>query len=107
MPFVTRLTLESGDGDLLDSVVAEIKERAERKGVELKGPHPRPPSKHSVPQYKRVGVDETFGDWNYTVYTREIEIIDHNEFAREVTEREFPDRIHITADIEQFSQTGE
>jgi len=107
MPFVTRLTLESGDGDLLDSVVAEIKERAERKGVELKGPHPRPPSKHSVPQYKHVGADGTFGDWNYTVYTREIEIIDHNEFAREVAEQEFPDRIHITADIEQFSQTGE
>jgi small subunit ribosomal protein S10 len=107
MPFVTRLTLQSGDGDLLDSVVADIKERAERKGVELKGPHPKPPSKHSVPQYKRVGTEDSFGTWEYTVYTREIEIIDHNEFAREVTEREFPDRIHITADIEQFSQTGE
>ena len=107
MPFVTRLTLQSGDGDLLDSVVAEIKERAERKGVELKGPHPKPPSKHSVPQYKCVGSEETFSDWEYTVYTREVEIIDHNEFARNVTEQGFPDRIHITADIEQFSQTGE
>jgi len=107
MPFVTRLTLQSGDGDLLDSVVAEIKERAERKGVELKGPHPKPPSKHSVPQYKRVGSEETFSDWEYTVYTREVEIIDHNEFARNVTEQGFPDRIHITADIEQFSQTSE
>ena len=34
MPFVTRLTLRSGDGDLLDAVVSDIKERAERKGVE-------------------------------------------------------------------------
>jgi len=107
MPFVTRLTLQSGDGELLDSVVSEIKSRAERKGVELKGPHPKPPSRHSVPQYKRVGLDETFSSWDYTVYTRVIEIIDHNEFAREVAEREYPSRIHITADIEQFNQTGE
>lgn len=107
MPFVTRLTLQSGDGELLDSVVSEIKARAERKGVELKGPHPKPPSRHSVPQYKRVGLDETFSSWDYTVYTRVIEIIDHNEFAREVAEREYPSRIHITADIEQFNQTGE
>ncbi|MEF8936797.1 uS10/mL48 family ribosomal protein [Halobacteriaceae bacterium SHR40] len=107
MPFVTRLTLQSGDGELLDSVVSDIKDRAERKGVELKGPHPKPPSRHSVPQYKRVGVDETFESWDYTVYTRVIEIIDHNEFARNVAEQEFPPRIHITADIEQFNQTGD
>ncbi len=105
MPFVTRLTLKSGDGDLLDSVVSDIKERAERKGVQLKGPHPKPPSRHSVPQYKRTGDEETFGNWEYTVYTRVIEIIDHNEFARAVAGREYPQRIHLTADVEQFNQT--
>ena len=107
MPFVTRLTLQSGDGELLDSVVTEIKERAERKGVELKGPHPRPPSRQDGPQYKNVTTEETFDSWEYTVYTRNIEIIDHNEFAREVTEDVYPDRIYLTADIEQFNQTGE
>lgn len=107
MPFVTRLTLKSGDGELLDSVVSDIKDRAERKGVELKGPHPKPPSRHSVPQYKRVDSDESFASWDYTVYTRVIEIIDHNEFARNVAEQEYPSRIHITADIEQFNQTGD
>jgi ribosomal protein S10 len=107
MPFVTRLTLQSGDGELLDSIVTDIKERAERKGVELKGPHPKPPSRYGVPQFKDHSATDSFGNWEYTVYTRNIEIIDHNEFARTVAEREYPDRIYITADIEQYNQTGE
>lgn len=105
MPFVTRLTLKSGDGDVLESVVSDIKRRAERKGVELKGPHPKPPTHHSVPLYRRLD-DDPFDTWGYTVYTRTVEIIDHNEFAREVAEQNYPDSIHISADIEQFSQTG-
>ncbi|WP_336325223.1 uS10/mL48 family ribosomal protein [Halovenus sp. HT40] len=107
MPFVTRLTLQSGDGELLDSIVTDIKERAERKGVELKGPHPKPPTRHAVPQYKDLSADDAFENWEYTVYTRNIEIIDHNEFARTVAEQEYPDRIYITADIEQYNQTGD
>ena len=107
MPFVTRLTLRSGDGDLLDAVVSDIKERAERKGVELKGPHPKPPTRHTVALRKGLARGETFGTWEYTVYTREIEIVDHNEFARDVAEQSYPDRIHVTADIEQFSQAAD
>jgi ribosomal protein S10 len=107
MPFVTRLTLQSGDGELLDSIVTDIKKRAERKGVELKGPHPEPPSRHAVPQYKDLSAQDAFENWEYTVYTRNIEIIDHNEFARSVAGREYSDRIYLTADVEQYSQTGE
>jgi len=101
MPFVTKLTLESGDGDLLDDVVTDIKTTAERKGVELKGPHPKPPTHVRVPQYKTVGRDDTFDPWDYTVYTRTVEIIGRDDFARAVTERAFPDRVHVTAEIEQ------
>jgi len=106
MPFVTRLTLRSGDGDRLESVVTDLKRQAERKGVELKGPHAEPPSRYRVPQHKGVG-QGTFDPWQYTVYTRVIEVIDHNEFARELAEREYPDSIHVTADVEQFRQTSE
>jgi small subunit ribosomal protein S10 len=106
MPFVTRLTFRSGDSDRLESVVSALKTRAERKGVELRGPHAEPPSRYSVPQHAGVG-EGRFDDWGYTVYTRVIEVVDHNEFAREVAERDYPDRIHVTADIEQFSQTGD
>jgi len=106
MPFVTRLTVKSGDGNVLEAVVGEIKSRAERKGVQLKGPHPRPPTRHSVPLYKGMAAQGTFDSWDYTVYTREIEIVDHNEFARQVAGRDYPDSIHIAVDVEQFSQTG-
>jgi len=104
MPFVTRLTLQSGDGDRLDAVVNDIKERAERKGVELKGPHPKPPARHGVPLRKSVDTDDSFDTWSYTVYTREIEIVGHDEFARDTAEHEYPDRVHVSADIEQFNQ---
>lgn len=107
MPFVTRLILQSGDGDRLDAVVRDIKDRAERKGVELKGPHPKPPQRYSVPQYKGLPEQGIFSQWEYTVYRRVIEIVNHNEFAREITEQDYPDSIQITADIEQFSQTGD
>jgi len=106
MPFVTRLTFRSGDGNSLESVVSELKMRAERKGVELRGPHAEPPTRYRVPQHKGIGQGR-FDPWGYTVYTRVIEVVDHNEFARQATERDYPDSIHVTADVEQFSRTGE
>ncbi|MFT4945128.1 MAG: small subunit ribosomal protein S10 [Halovenus sp.] len=106
MPFVTRLTLKSGDGDHLESVVADLKRRAERKGVELRGPHAEPPSHYHVPQHKGIGQGR-FDSWGYTVYTRVVEVVDHNEFARQLAERDYPDSIHVTADVEQFSQAGD
>jgi len=102
MPFVTKLALESGDRPTLDRVVDDIKARAERKGVELKGPHPQPPTELHVPLSKHLAADGgTFGNWRYTVYTRTIEIVGHDGFARSVTERTYPDGVHIEAEIEQ------
>ena len=107
MPFVTKLTMESGDRRRLDSVVDEIKEQAERKGVELKGPHPRPPDHVRVPQSKTLGpAGGRFESWDYTVYTRTVEIVDHEEFARSVAGREFGDGIHVEAEVEQRSHLG-
>jgi ribosomal protein S10 len=107
MPYVTTLTLTSGDRHRLDDVVAEIKDRAERKGVELKGPHPKPPEQLRVPQSKTLGPGrDRFDSWNYTVYTRTIEIVGYESFAREVTEEAFPDGIHVEAGIEQRTQLG-
>ena len=100
MPFVTKLRLQSGDRKALDGVVTDIKETADRKGAELKGPHPKSPDHRRVPLYKRVDSEDTFGTWNYTVYTRTTEIVGHDEFAREVTEWSFPDSVHVTAEIE-------
>jgi ribosomal protein S10 len=107
MPYVTTLTLTSGDHHRLDDVVADIKERAERKGVELKGPHPKPPRELRVAQSKTLGPGEKrFDPWNYTVYTRTIEIIGYDDFAREVTEDEFPAGVHVEVGVEQRTQMG-
>lgn len=107
MPFVTTLTVESGDRYLLEDVVTEIKEAAARKGVELKGPHPQTPEDLRVSQSKRLDAsDECFEPWRYTVFTRTIEIVGHEGFARAVTEREFPRRVHVRAAVEQRTSAG-
>ncbi|MDS0277217.1 uS10/mL48 family ribosomal protein [Halomicroarcula sp. S1AR25-4] len=107
MPFVTTLTLTSGDRHRLDDVVADIKERAERKGVELKGPHPKSPDELRVPQSKTLGPDGgRFDPWNHTVYTRTIEIVGYETFARSVTEEAFPDGVHVDVGVEQRTQLG-
>ncbi|WP_181684853.1 uS10/mL48 family ribosomal protein [Halorhabdus salina] len=107
MPFVTKLTVESGDRYALEDVVSEIKETAARKGVELKGPHPQSPEDITVPQSKRLSADgDRFDPWRHTVFTRTIEIIGYEEFARDVTGWEFPNRVHVGASVEQRRGTG-
>lgn len=107
MPFVTKLTLESGDRHRLDDVVDDIKRRASRKGVELKGPHPSPPDHLRVPQSKTLGPGNArFESWEYTVYARTIEIVGYEEFARDVAGDEYPEEIHMEAEVEQRSHAG-
>jgi small subunit ribosomal protein S10 len=107
MPFVTTLTIQSGDRDVLERVVGDIKHRAERKGVELKGPHAESPETLSVPQSRSLdGSGDSFRHWSYTVYERRMEIVGHDEFAREVAGQEFPDGIHLDIDVERVSAPG-
>lgn len=106
MPFVTTLRLESGDREVLDATVAEIKAAAERKGAEFKGPHPKPPTDHRVPQYADLVPGETFEPWTYTVYSRVVEIVGHDDFARSVAGGDYPDAVHVAAEVEQVRTTG-
>jgi small subunit ribosomal protein S10 len=107
MPFVTTLTFTSGDRHRLDDVVTEIKQSAEQKGVELKGPHPKQPQELRIPQSKSLGPSGgRFESWTHTVYTRTIEIVGYEEFARTVTQRTFPNAIHVEAGVEQRTQVG-
>ncbi|PSP34439.1 30S ribosomal protein S10, partial [Halobacteriales archaeon QH_10_67_22] len=90
-----------------DDVVDNVKGRAERKGAELKGPHPQPPTDHSVPQSRRLAADGgEFDPWHYTVYTRTVEIVGHDDFARDVTGDDYPDRIHVEAEVQQQRPLG-
>jgi ribosomal protein S10 len=107
MPFVTTLTLTSGDRHRLDDVVAGIKTRAERKGVELKGPRTEETRQLRVAQSKTLGPDGgRFDPWNYNVYTREIDIVGYETFAREITAEEFPSGVHVEVSVEQKTQPG-
>ena len=108
MTFVTRLTLQSGDRAALDGIVEDIKHTAERKGAPLKGPHSHPPEKHRVPQYRRLHADDErmFQSWEYTVFTRELEIHGHETVARRVTERNFPESVHVEVEVEQIHGMG-
>jgi small subunit ribosomal protein S10 len=102
MPFVTKLDLTSGNRDALDRVVGDIKETAARKGVEFGGPHASQPRQQRAPQSKRLSADSgRFADWTYTIYSRTIEIVGHDEFARSVAGEEFPAGVHVEVEIEQ------
>ncbi|WP_435076079.1 30S ribosomal protein S10 [Halococcus sp. AFM35] len=102
MPFVTKLDLTSGDRGALDRVVEDVKETAARKGVEFGGPHAGQPRQQRAPQSKRLSTTGgRFSDWTYTVYSRTIEIVGHDEFARSVAGGEFPAGVHVEVEIEQ------
>lgn len=106
MAFVTTLRLTSGDRQTLDDTVEEIKSRASRKGVQFKGPHPKPPEEIRVPQTKRLAPGEEFDPWSYSVYVRELRIVGHDEFARETAGREFPDGVRVEVDVQQVRNAG-
>lgn len=108
MPFVTTLRLRSGDRQELDDVVAEVKQRAARKGIELKGPHARPSDALRVPQYKRPADPDggRYAPWHYTVYTRTIEIHGYGDFTRTMTEDVITGAIQAAVTVEQVRASG-
>lgn len=107
MSFVTRLTLESGDRAVLDSVVDDIRETTARKGAEMNGPHSDPPTDLRVPLEKTVDGDGTFGDWRYTVYRREVELVGHDELARSIANWDFPSSVHVEVEVENVRSQGQ
>jgi ribosomal protein S10 len=101
MTFVTTLTFQSGDKTALDETVKGLKDHVERKGAECKGPHQEQPQHHSVPQYSRCQSGTQFDPWQYTVYTRWLEIHGSDHIAREVAGTDLPDAIHLEVEVER------
>lgn len=106
MTFITKLTLQSGDRAVLDSVVDDIRDTAARKGVEMNGPHSKSPRRLRVPQTKRTTGGAEFEAWHYTVYTRELEIVGHDEIARRIAGKDFPASLHVEVEVNQISPVG-
>lgn len=107
MTFVTNITLRSGDRVVLDATADEIKSIVSRKGAELKGPHPRPPTTLRVPQSKRLSSDGgTFDPWEYRVYTRDMRIVGYDAVTETVVRREFPASVHVALEVERLGAPG-
>lgn len=106
MTFVTRIRLQSGNRPALERVVEQIRSTAERKGAELRGPHSEPAERLDVPLHKTTSGDNsgTFRSWDYQVFTRQLEIVGHNDVARRATEIDFPSGVHVEVELEQVEQ---
>lgn len=102
MTYVTRITLQSGDRVVLDDTVAEIKQFVSRKGAEMTGPHPRPPTECSVPLSKSLtGGTARFPPWSYTIYSRDMVVKGYDSIARALAERTYPASVHVTLELDQ------
>mgnify|MGYP000311727518 FL=1 len=106
MTYVTKLRLESGDREQLDAVVTDLKQTVERKGGECKGPHAAPSASVRVPLFDRVDAGEPFTLWDQPVYGRRLEIYGNERIVGELTERRFPDSIHVEVEIDQHKPAG-
>ena len=107
MPFVTTLRLRSGDRARLDDVVADVRRTAERKGIELRGPHTSPTETHRVPLYRRLPAAEgRFPPWEYTVYERVFELTGHDESVRSIAGRDPPPGVHVEVSVDQVRSVG-
>ncbi|MFC7203709.1 uS10/mL48 family ribosomal protein [Haloferax namakaokahaiae] len=106
MPFVTKLTFQSGDKTVLDRIVGDLKQHVEKKGAECRGPHADQPKRLNIPQYRSLSPGDEFPAWDYTVYTRRLEIHGADEVARSVTQRAFPDSVHVEVEVEQKKPLG-
>lgn len=107
MPYVTTLTLRSGDRVTLDEVVEDLRRTAEQKGIELKGPHTHPPETYRVPLYRRPATASgEFPPWTYTVYERVLSLGGHDASVRRLADRDFPDGVFVSLEIEQVHQSS-
>ena len=108
MPFVTRLVLSSGDRGALDEVVDELKRSAERKGVDLRGPHTAPPAHYTVPLFRRSVADDRrrYSGWSYTVYERTLEFTGHDETVRSLVGWDLPRGVRRTVEVKPVRQAG-
>lgn len=107
MPFVTTITLKSGDRQTLDTIVSQIRDTAERKGIELKGPHSRSPQTYRVPLYESLTDTNTeTGVWEYTVFERTIQLSGHNETVRQIADWEFPPAIQVEVTVDRVRSIG-
>ena len=106
MAFVTKLSFQSGDREVLESLVTDLKRMVERKGAECKGPHSAPPEHLTIPQYRSLQPGDRFPSWEYTSYSRQLEIHGNDEVARRIGHMEFPESVHVEIEVDRKKPLG-
>ncbi|MFB6187175.1 MAG: 30S ribosomal protein S10 [Halobacteriaceae archaeon] len=99
------ITLKSGDKQTLERVVTNLKDQAQRKGIEVKGPHTDPPVEYQLPLFECLDASAAkyFDQWTYTVYSRRLQISGHNENLRDLLDQQFPESIKVELELDQPS----
>lgn len=106
MAFVTKLSFQSGDREVLESLVTDLKRMVERKGAECKGPHSAPPEHLTVPQYRTLQPGDQYLSWEYTSYSRRLEIHGNDEVASRIGHMEFPESVHVEIEVDRKKPLG-
>jgi SSU ribosomal protein S10P len=105
--FVTKIEFQSGDRDVLEGVVGDLKSDLRQKGVDWKGPHSESPQTHRVPLYSSIGPGNQFDSWAYTVYSRHIEIHGSEQIARDIATQAVPDSVHVEVEVDRKRPLGQ
>ena len=92
-----RIKLQSKDVAAIDDVCAQIREIAQRVGVEMKGPVPLPTKKLRISTRKTPCGDgsDTYEKWELRVHRRLIEIFADDRVLREIMRIRIPPSVNV------------
>lgn len=92
-----RIKLQSKDVAAIDDVCTQIREIAQRVGVEMKGPVPLPTKKLRISTRKTPCGDgsDTYEKWELRVHRRLIEIFADDRVLREIMRIRIPPSVNV------------
>ena len=92
-----RIKLQSQDFGSLDSVCKQIKDIAEKAGVQMRGPIPLPTKKLKISTRKTPCGDgsDTYEKWELRVHKRLIEVQADDRVLREVMRIKIPTDVNV------------
>jgi small subunit ribosomal protein S10 len=98
-----RIKLSSPSYELLNQIVKQILEVAERTGVKHSGSIPLPTKKLVVPVRKAPagGGTETYEKWQMRIHKRLIDIESDERTLRRVMRVEIPEDVHVEIELRE------
>ncbi len=96
-----RIKLSGIDHKKLEEVCVQVKEIANKTGVDMSGPIPLPTKRHRVPVRKAPSGDgtETWDRWEMRVHKRLIDIPADERTMRQIMRVRVPDGVNIEIEL--------